>query len=160
MLLSTHIPERYAEQVAGYVQASSTLVEALAPKVVEYGIVLEMIIKSLLRMARILCDTSSVSTVPGIQSVYLPTRGQIVPLAGIFNLLATMCLFLPKTTASLLPEEPDEAIPPMLQLVMDVVRVYGSSKDSQPSENELLIRECLNFVEISCLTIPKALLSQ
>ena len=89
------------------------------------------------------------------------TFRQMVALAGVFNLLATMSLFLPKTTATLLPEEIDESIPPILLLVLDVTKVHAIPKESQfPEEAALLIKECLNLVEILCLKIPKDLLNQ
>ena len=60
MLLSTQIPEHRLDLTTEYVKASSALVEALAPKALEYGAILRTVITALLRMARILCDTSSV----------------------------------------------------------------------------------------------------
>jgi hypothetical protein len=60
MLLSAQIPEEHREHTSAYVEASSALVESLAPKSLEYGTVLQMVVKALLRMGRILCDTTSV----------------------------------------------------------------------------------------------------
>ncbi|KIM29680.1 hypothetical protein M408DRAFT_22563 [Serendipita vermifera MAFF 305830] len=143
MLLSTHIPEQSTIEVGAYVQESSALVEALAPRAMDYNTVLRAVIKALLRMARILCDTSS-----------------SVALAGIFSLLATMCLFLPKTASTLLSEEVDSTFPPILGLFVDVIKSHASPKEVLSGDGELLVKECLNLLQTLCLKVPKELLNQ
>jgi len=81
-------------------------------------------------------------------------------LAGVFNLLASMCLFLPQTTSLLLPEEADQTIPSVLFLVTEVIKAHATPKEPFSPECELLIKECLNLLEILCLTIPKDISSQ
>ena len=84
----------------------------------------------------------------------------MVALAGVFSLIATTCLFLPRTTSLLLAEEVDETIPPVLYLVVEVIKKHTVPKGSLSAETELLIKECLNFLEALCLTLPKDLLTQ
>jgi hypothetical protein len=79
---------------------------------------------------------------------------QSIPLAGLLNLFATICLFLPGTTSMLLPSMEDES-PPLLSVLSAVFRTQCTPSSPYTDERSLLIRESLNLFEVLCLSVPK-----
>lgn len=86
-----------------------------------------------------------------VSSLIVP---QSVPLAGLLNLFATICLFLPGTTSMLLPGTEDES-PPLLSVLSTVFRTQCTPSSPYTDEKTLLIRESLNLFEVLCLNVPK-----
>lgn len=78
----------------------------------------------------------------------------MTPLAGLLNLIATVALYIPQATAALLNSK-DEAVGSTAKILSNVVRRYiAPTREPCDKEKEILVKECLNLVEVISITVP------
>jgi hypothetical protein len=77
-----------------------------------------------------------------------------MPLSGLLNLLASIALYTPQVTAFMISSD-NNVVPPIAKMLTEVVRKHTlPTKEPYSQEKEMLVKECLNLIEVLSLTVP------
>ncbi|KAG8843201.1 hypothetical protein FRB91_003543 [Serendipita sp. 411] len=137
MLLSTSIPHDRLDKRDEYTESCSLLLEAAASRSSDLAILLRPILEALLKIGQILVDVAAVD-----------------PLSALFDLLATICIFLPSSSTLLLSNPSTEGGELLsLSIIAQTLRSYSSPKGVNHSPQ--VVDQAIRLIEALCLMSSK-----
>ncbi|KAG8834473.1 hypothetical protein FRC17_008529 [Serendipita sp. 399] len=140
MLLSTDIPPDRPDRHDEYIDACSMLFEAVASRSSDLTTLLRPIFAALMKIGQILVDIAAVNS-----------------LSALFDLLATICVFVPGSTSLLLSHQ-GTGDPPSISIMVQTFRDHSLQKEDAGINR--VVDQAIHLTEILCLTSSQDEISQ